>query len=96
MVPSILSNEVLPPPELPRITTNYPWCIFRETPLKAATPFESKEICFMEVICFDDNLLKDRILFLYFLSLIHYPNFHCILRIGHISLSYIDKLQILS
>lgn len=42
MVPKILSKLVFPPPELPKIITNYPCFIERETPLKAATPYNPK------------------------------------------------------
>lgn len=38
MVPMMLSKLVFPPPEFPRIITNYPCLIFTVTPLRAATP----------------------------------------------------------
>jgi hypothetical protein len=38
MVPRIFSSVVLPPPELPKIMTNYPGIISKVTPRKAATP----------------------------------------------------------
>ena len=44
MVPKILSKLVFPPPELPKIITNYPCFIERETPLKAATPYNAGPI----------------------------------------------------
>ena len=39
IVPIMFKRLVLPPPELPRMITNYPYLILTVPPLKAATPY---------------------------------------------------------
>jgi len=42
MVPMMFSRLVFPPPEFPRMMTNYPCLMLTVTPLRAATPSSPK------------------------------------------------------
>ena len=42
IVPMIFSKVVLPPPDEPKISINYPFLIIKLIPLNAATPYKPR------------------------------------------------------
>jgi hypothetical protein len=74
MVPSMFNNVVLPPPELPRIMTNYPGIISNVTPRKAATPSTPNRYVLCKLFAFiigsDSRTLDNFYIVIYFYMLI--------------------------